>query len=168
MKWKFCLMATVLLMAALLCFPVRAETSGTCGDNLTWTLDDEGTLTISGTGKMYDYTETAIQGKSVSTSPWVDAPVQIVIDKGVTSIGSYAFGFCRNLTSVSIPDSVISIGSSAFGYCSSLTGIIIPKGVKNIDMHAFKLCTSLTNIILPNSVTSIGKYAFSNHNFGVF
>ena len=120
---------------------------GTCGDNLTWTLDDEGVLTISGTGEM-------------TTSPWNTSDVKtVVIDEGVTSIKDYAFYFCSNLTSVTIPDSMISIGTDAFYFCSNLTSVTIPEGVTGIGDYAFYFC-GLTSIAIPDSVTRIGANAF--------
>ena len=87
----------------------EAATSGTCGENLTWTLDDAGTLTISGTGEMTDWSE--------GDAPWYKNRTKIttvVIGSGVTSVGSYAFYGCTNLTDVTIPEGVESIGQNAF------------------------------------------------------
>ena len=114
----------VLLMAFALAFqlatPVFAETgnaSGTCGDNLTWTLTEDGTLIISGSGEMnsYLYADQVI--------PWGEYSKQITtvkIKSGVTSIGACAFWGCVALTSVTIPKSVTEIGNSAFSGCSEL------------------------------------------------
>ncbi len=88
-----------------------------CGDNVTWTLDDEGTLVISGAGAMYDY---AIPGNA---PPWrwsANEVGYIVIEDGVTHIGSYAFWYCDNFNVIEIPASVTSIGQSAFANCSSM------------------------------------------------
>ena len=140
--------------------------SGTCGDNLTWTLDDVGTLTISGTGPMENYTEreSAYTDQRISTAPWYHYSEQIlsvVIGSGVTSIGDYAFYKLYCLTSVTIPGSVTSIGDWAFYYCSSLTSVTIPEGVTSIGDRAFSCCSSLTSVTIPGIVTSIGDYAFS-------
>ena len=133
---------------------VSAATSGTCGDNLTWTLDDEGTLIISGTGNMWDW--------NGNGSPWYSNKTikKVEVKQGVTSIGSHAFGFCSSLTSISIPDSVTSIGSYAFEVCSSLTSISLPNSVASIGSYTFCGCSSLTSISLPDSVTSIGEWTF--------
>ena len=130
--------------------------SGICGDNLTWTLDSDGVLTISGTGDMYDY-----DGRN----PWEDNYNEliktIVLEDGVTSIGECAFWVCDSLTSITIPDSVTSIGPWAFTSCASLTNITIPDSVISIGDSAFSSCTSLISITLPENLTSIGDSAFS-------
>ena len=127
--------------------------SGTCGDDLTWTLDASGTLTISGTGEMTDY----------YYSPWNDQEESIkhvVIEDGVTSIGDYAFASCASLASVTIPNSVTSIGEWAFSNCAGLTAVTIPNSVTSINSYAFFNCTSLTKIHIPADVTDIGSSAF--------
>ncbi len=134
-----------------------AATSGTCGTNLTWTLDDEGTLTISGTGAMTNYSS------YYSPVPWYqnrNSVKKVIIEKGVTSIGDWVLYECILLTAIEIPEGVTSIGNSAFLRCSSLTAIKIPEGVTLIGDDAFCYCTSLTAIEIPKSVTSIGNTAF--------
>ena len=129
-------------------------TSGQCGDNVYWELDEAtGTLTISGTGEMwYDYAYSSAYDKNSIKS--------VIIYDGVTSIGQEAFYGCDNLTSISIPDSVTSIGDSAFTYCRSLTSVHIPDGVTSIGYWTFGNCYSLTSINIPDGVTSIGDDAF--------
>ena len=140
-------LAALLLM--LLCAAAAAE-SGSCGPNLTWTLDESGVLTISGTGGM----------KSMDASPWKKVR-QAIIQPGVTSIGDRAFDQCKELASVTIPESVTKIGGSAFHGCTSLTGITIPSGVTAIGEHAFSGCVNLQNPTLPGSLKSLGARAFS-------
>ena len=130
---------------------------GTCGENLKWTLKD-GTLTITGTGNMSGYTRD-------SPAPWgtmYDCSVtNIVIRRGVTSIGSYAFFKCFDLASVSIPDTVFSIGDSAFCQ-SSLSNVTIPDSVTSIGPDAFHGCRNLKSVIISDNVKSIGEYAFES------
>ena len=131
---------------------------GSCGENLNWSLQDSGTLLISGTGKMtnYDY---------FSPPSWYSkrsSIKSIIISNGVTSIGDYAFMECSELTNVSIPSSVERIGDNAFAGCYNLLSIIIPPNVDRIDSFAFISCSSLTNVIIPDNVTSIGDYVFAN------
>ncbi|MBQ2969442.1 MAG: leucine-rich repeat protein [Bacteroidaceae bacterium] len=116
--------------------------SGTCGDNLTWMLTDEGELIIEGTGSMRDFT--------LENLPWKDdlsSITSITIKQGVASIGSYAFSGCHNLISVIVPESIVSIGAYAFNDCEGLTSIIIPEGVVAIGENIFRGCTSLVSIM---------------------
>ena len=158
-------MLAVLMIASLLPATALAAdrvASGTCGaegdgSNLTWTLDSDGVLTISGTGAMKEY--------DPYKAPWYGSSSRVksaVIAEGVTSIGGKAFLDCTSLTSVTIPDSVTSIGKQAFMYCTSLTGVTIPDSVTSIGGAAFNGCSSLASVTIPNSVTSIGEYAFYN------
>lgn len=164
-------------------FSTKAEaaTSGTCGDNLTWTLDEStGELVISGEGAMTEWTYTSALWNRYDSSI-----KSVIITDGVTSIGSYAFYDCDNLTSVTIGNSVITIGTLAFAWsdsltsvtignsltticdgafwgCTSLTSVILPDGATSIGDSAFRACNNLTSATIPDSVTSIGDYAFSD------
>ncbi|MDO5137436.1 MAG: leucine-rich repeat protein [Oscillospiraceae bacterium] len=134
--------------------------SGKCGENLTWTLDEEGILTISGTGEMVNYGSGAIP--TVPEGPFSrNALIKtVIVEYGVTSIGSNAFLKCANLTNVIIANSVTRIFSQAFKSCSNLKSITIPDSVTRIYTNAFADCTSLSNIVIPNSVTEIDYEAF--------
>jgi len=151
-------LAAVMLLCALPFTASAATYSGTCGDNLTWTLDTStGVLNISGTGAMTNYS-------SSSSVPWDSYRSKIKtvnIGNSVTTIGMHAFWYCTSLTSVTIPDSVKSIGSFAFRACDSLTSVTIPDSVTNIGSYAFCDCDSLTSVTIPDSVTTIGQNAFS-------
>ncbi|MDD6610696.1 MAG: leucine-rich repeat protein [Clostridiales bacterium] len=159
--------------------PADVVASGTCGDNLTWTLDQNGTLTIRGTGKMYDWSDESdvpwyqLQnqiievdiGNSVTSIGncafySCDSLTSVTIGNGVTSIGNYAFYDCHSLTSVTIPDSVTTMGKHTFQGCSSLESVTIPDSVTSIGYNAFSDCGSLTSVTIPDSVTSIGSSAF--------
>ena len=123
---------------------------------ISYTLSKDGTLTISGTN-MPNYVY-------YDDIPWYsqrDKIKKVVIEKGVTNIGSYAFEDCSGLTSITIPNSVTRIGKYAFYYCTSLTSVTIPESVTNFGDCAFYGCSALTSITIPNSVASIGEYAFS-------
>ena len=131
-----------------------SQTSGTCGKNLKWELDN-GTLTISGKGEMQSYMDYGY------SAPWFSSNIRkVMITSGVISIGDYAFKGCSSLTSITIPGSVTSIGYSAFKGCSSLTSITIPGSVTSIGYSAFKGCSSLTSITIPSSVTNIKDSTF--------
>ena len=131
-------------------------TSGECGENLKWDLSDDGTLTISGTGKMDSWSY------ENETSPWYKNTdiKQVVIEEGVTSIGAYAFYYCSNLTSVTIPEGVVTIGKYAFAVCASLTGVKLPDSLTSIGTYAFYSCGSLTEITVPENVTRIEERTF--------
>ena len=158
--------------------------SGSCGkngDNVTWKLTSEGTLTISGTGDMADFDywngngapwlRVRLQAKKVIIQDGVtsigsyafydcDALANVIISNGLTNIGNYAFYRCTRLANVTIPASVTAIGWGAFQGCRSLKSVKIPSGVSSIDSYTFTDCTSLINVTIPTSVTSIGKCAF--------
>ena len=158
----------VSLIGVLPAVDAAAETySGSCGDNVTWSLDTStGVLTISGTGDMYDYIQLGGGGASTGYSPsWssFNSDIQQVeIEDGVTSIGEQVFVDCENLKSIKIPSSVTSIGDYAFWCCKSLMSITIPDSVTSIGDEAFESCIDLTNITIGNGVTSIGQNAFWN------
>ena len=102
---------------------------------------------------------------SYSEAPWYsqrDKIKKVIIENGVTSIGTSAFYSCSSLTSVIIPNSVVSIGRQAFCDCSTLTSVNIPNSVTSIETAIFQGCSSLTSVNIPNSVTSIGGNAFYN------
>ena len=147
----FCLNMKKLFTLIFACFisfnAIQAE--------ITWNLSDDGTLTISGTD-MPNY----IQLNGVAWWRYRDKIKQVVIEDGVTNIGSYSFGGCWDITSVTIPNSVTSIGNNAFSSCKSLTSVTIPNSVTSIGNNAFQNCSGLTSVTIPNSVTSIGNNAF--------
>ena len=130
---------------------------GDCGINVTWELTGDGTLIISGTGRISNYSYD-------NNAPWYSCRAyikRVVIQQGVRAIGDYAFAYCVSLTSVAIPDSVTSIGGGAFSGCAALTSVTIPEGVTSIGDGAFSGCTSLTSVAIPSSVTEIDGSAFS-------
>ena len=135
--------------------------TGKCGDNLTWTIDNNEVLTISGTGRIPDY-NTSYGGNN--TAPWYDYGYQIkkvVLGSGVQNIGNDAFARCYCMTDITIPDGVTRIGDNAFYGCSALTEISIPDTVSSIGDSVFYGCSALTEISIPSTVSSIGSYAFS-------
>ncbi|MDO4651008.1 MAG: leucine-rich repeat domain-containing protein, partial [Eubacteriales bacterium] len=151
------------------------------GGDISWILDEQGVLTISGVGDMNCY------DTHTNKAPWYDYREEIltvIIDEGITSIGDcsfynckkltkviipnsvteikyYAFYSCKSLTDVNISDYVTSIGEDAFTLCISLADLTIGSSVTTIGPNAFYKCNSLTDVTIPDSVTSIGRYAFS-------
>jgi len=132
--------------------------SGTTPTNAVTATLSNGTLTISGSGAMADYTN-----DGYNFAPWNDSKssiTSVVIGDGVTSVGLSAFRGCTNLTSVTIPNSVVSIGGWAFEGCTSLISVAIPNTVTTISNHTFDGCTGLASVTIPNSVTNIAAWAF--------
>ena len=126
---------------------------GTCGDDLTWKLSNNGTLTIAGVGMM--------------TDPDVLAPLhlrvkKLVVKDGVTSISASAFNTCQHLTSVKLPDSVAYIGNQAFKFCVELSSITLPSSTKSVRIETFCRCSKLASVTLPYGVTMIESRAFAN------
>ena len=146
------LLAAVMALSAVplgLVDTAWAASSGTCGVNVTWRLSDDGTLTVSGTGKMEGYT-------------WSRSEVKrVVINDGITEIGDSAFAGYLWLQSVSFPDSITKIGDWAFSNCQALTQADLPKNLTTIGKGAFEV-SALHSILIPDSVTSIGDYAFQS------
>lgn len=136
------------------------DLSGTCGENLTWTLSESGELRISGTGNMTNYS--SYTGEDTPWYAYRDTITSVVLSTGVTGIGKLAFAFCRNMEDVTIPETVTSIGSMAFEWCSGLRSISIPNGVKTIGSTAFMGCSQITKLIIPANVESIAYDAFNN------
>lgn len=153
MKRIILTLVTLIVMATMFALAVSAETvTGSCGENVTYSFSPEtGVLTISGEGDMYTYPYSEIDGDSV---------IKVIIEDGVTSIGTLAFFGFNSLTDVVIAGSVTRIGDNAFYGCSSLTSIDISNGVISIGDNAFQNCIGLTSISIPDSVVSIGNYAF--------
>lgn len=120
-----------------------SATEGTCGENVTWALAD-GTLTISGTGRMTNFTADA-------PAPWADLADQITaveVEGTVTSVGATAFKDCTSLTTVNIADGVEYIEAGAFNGCTALTEANIPESVTYIKAGAFKNCDALTAVTI--------------------
>lgn len=144
------LMLLVSIMTALIIMlPLTVNAalaySGTCGDNLTWTLDDEGTLTISGSGDMYDYYPPDRYTPWCPYSNFADIN-KVVIEGNVSRIGDYAFFGCKSLESIEIPERVRSIGTYAFAYCEKLSSINLPNDLVWIEETIFIGCSGLENI----------------------
>ena len=114
-----CLVLSLLPASA---FAAEIVDSGAYGENLTWTLDSDGVVTISGEGPMADFGYDA----PLRTNTDIRA---VVVEPGVTSIGHYAFDQCSNLERVELPDGVTSIGNYAFRFCSRLKDIALPDSV---------------------------------------
>ena len=189
---KKVLFSALLLCLSAVCILVLSQTAyaaepavvvdGTCGDNLTWTLYDNGELRVSGTGEMENYWFT--DSADVDMSPWTDykdSIRKIEVEEGVTSIGVYAFWQCQNLKTVNLSNTVTHLGEGAISVCEQLEtvsmpavthigamcfagsympSIDLPNGLQQIGEAAFSGCYCLEKLVIPESITYIGKGAF--------
>ncbi len=139
------------------------KTSGVCGDNLKWTLSDDGTLIISGIGEMENWNVSGDEEQEAyHETPWDCGSIKyVIIEDGVTSIGGNAFSRSENLVSVTIPASVKSIGNYAFSNCENLSDISIPDNITSVGRYAFHN-TAFTSLNIPASLEKIGEAAFSS------
>ena len=129
---------------------------GTCGDSVKWKLTSAGDMTIFGSGAIADYTASTEQ----PWYSWAASIKTVVIEDGITEIGSCAFSDCTAVTSLDLPSKLTNIPDRMCYGCTSLTEITIPNEVTIIGDHAFRQCSSLTNASIPDCVTTIGYCAF--------
>ena len=140
-----------------------SEYGGECGSRATWRLTDDGVLTISGKDGIYEYGWYE-EDDVYHPAPWAEegmpAVKKLVVNSGITYIGSSAFEGLDQLVSVSLPDTMEYIGWNAFRDCASLTSIVIPEGTKYLYGDAFIGCTSLRSVKLPSTLEDIGGCIF--------
>lgn len=123
-------------------------------ENLTWKLDDEGTLTISGDGEM-----------DSTGYPWesyASTVRRLEVKPGVTGIARSAFSSFEALEEVVLADTVTTIDESAFFMCGKLSKLNLGSGLRVIYNYAFEFCESLKEVNLPASASSISPSAFEN------
>jgi len=155
-------LCVMFIMLPVSVFAAEIVDNGMCGDNVSWVLDNEGTLFISGSGVMYDWDLNA------GDAPWYDYREQVVsinISEGITSIGEAAFSSFTNLESVSIPNSVKYIETFAFYRCEKLGYIYLPSSVTDIGNYVFAYCDNLMEIEVSddnNSFCSIDGVLYDN------
>ncbi len=137
--------------------------TGTCGatgneDNVIWTFDPaDNSITISGTGAMYDY-------NNATAAPWntlKSTIAAVVIEDGVTKGGKYAFANCTALTDISLASSCTSFGTYAFSGCTALTEVELPEGITTTGSWMFHGCTNLVDVTLPSTLTEVDVRTFS-------
>ncbi len=160
---------------------VTTVDSGYCGadnggENLRWTLDNNGVLTISGSGAMKDYPRDENQRPD-----WYlnhkDSIRSVVLDNKITHIGDYAFDGCTSIKSVryteytgnagvALPESVTTIGVHAFSDTGVTGTLKLPEHLTEIDSSAFYHCGKLNGELkLPDTVKEIGGFAFNSCGF---
>ena len=157
------LLAICMLVSAAPFFAGAAEaaTEGTCGKNLTWSLDTEtGVLTVSGTGAMTNFEV----NNSGSTAPWMNFRndiSKVILEEGVTSVGAYAFSYCYHLKEISFPSTLRTIKNDVFYWCNIKGDLKLPVGLKTIGDRAFyNACSYTETITVPGTVKTIGQEAF--------
>ena len=160
-KRLFCLLTALCLLVGMFPAAMAAEpiASGVCGENLTWLLAEDGTLTISGEGAMSDFMPYG--------APWFsvrDSIYAVVIESGVTSIGDYAFNWCKSLKEISIPEGVTSIGREALAGCSSLYEVRLPSTLKALSHLVFSDCSRLSYVFFTGNAPTFGNYVFNYIN----
>ena len=140
---------------------IVGTSSGQCGDNAFWSFED-GILTISGSGDMYDYYNFDEEDWPPAT-PWssfADQIKTVIMDDNITRMGNCAFYYCINLETVKLPLNLKTIDYMSFTGCSSLKSIILPEGINHIETCAFQSCKSLTSVKFPKTLEVIGPQAF--------
>ncbi len=155
------LMSLVIIFGFVICISCEesdAETvaEGSCGDAVTWSLDEGGTLTISGTGDMSSW-------QVYSSRPWQshrDLIRHVVVGNGVTGIGGYAFYYHQNLQSVTLSNTVTTIGNGAFSNCSSLSTMTIPDSVVSLGLEVFQ-GSGLRSVVIGSGISEIPYRAFT-------
>ena len=133
--------------------PVVIVASGQCGDDLFWTRDSEGTLMITGTGPMWDYS-------LEKPAPWRSTPKAVMFETGATSVGEYAFADCDKLVSAVLPDTLTDIGRSAFLWDRNLYEITLPESLVSIGEYAFQQCEGLKRAVFSGSAPELGEGVF--------
>ena len=139
-----------------------SEYGGECGSRATWSLTDDGVLTISGKDGIYEYGWYE-EDDAYHPAPWAEegmpAVKQLVVNSGITYIGGWAFSGLEQLASVSLPDTLEYIGWSVFRECASLTSIVIPEGTETLG-DTFVGCTSLRSVTLPSTLRDLSGCVF--------
>ena len=187
MKQFLCILLTLCMVLGMVPMTALAAEidNGSCGDNANWSLTDDGTLTISGTGATEDW---PYSGADIYMPPWLEYRSQItkvVVAEGITYLGDYAFADCPNLkqitypatltalgdgvyyncdsiTAAVIPDSVTTVGKSLFEDCASLAQVTFSKNMTVLSEEMFARCISLTAMVIPDNITAIGIRTFSD------
>jgi len=159
----------VLIIAAFSATFAFAQTtveSGVFSNGVTWTLDDSGTLRVSGTGEVEGLID--LNGNIYETRGFPDSIKKsvktVIVEEGITSIGRFAFYDFTRVEKVTLPNTVSFIGVDAFDGCALLKEINFPNSLKCIEPFAFQYCTSLKKIVLPESLETLGgDMSYSNN-----
>ena len=171
--------ALVAIFLLLSFAPTRAKAAeeGALNESIRWSLDDSGTLTITGTGPMPDYVlYYTYDGRSLSWSfqsgwaymPYADQITSVVIGEGITSVGQGCFLYMDDLQTVLLPDTVRVISPMAFYGCTHLAEINVPAALEEVGELAFEKCSSIPTFILPakerDLLPAVSRNAYANRS----
>ena len=177
------LMALIMVMQCVAGISVHADAaeilaSGSCGEDLHWTVDDAGTLTFSGTGEVIQdeswwlwgwnaqkvILEPGISGIGYQGLAGLEGLTEITLPDTLRNIGERAFAHCENLKSITIPGTVKTIGDWAFHGCTNLEEVVMESGIENIGMHIFFDCLKLSRVVLPEDMETVPFGILSNND----
>ena len=127
--------------------------SGNCGENITWSLNSNGLLTITGEG--------AMSGSECAWANYKDQVKEVKFEGNISSLSANAFENNTNLTTIVLPDTLTSIGRRAFAECTNLKSVTFPKGLITVGTSSFYKCTSLEQVDLPEDLLYLNEYAFA-------
>lgn len=136
--------------------PVEIVNSGICGDSVCWKFSpDSGLLVISGKGAINNYNFPG------NPAPWKRTSIDsLIIEEGITGIGDYAFYYCENLRSISLPNSLRRIGAFSFSGCNTIDCLDIPANVRSIEHSAFCFCRNIQSLNIQSDSIDIAPFAF--------
>ena len=130
--------------------------SGFCGTNVTWTLYEDGTFILSGTGE----TESYMNKTLVPWNEHMTSIKKVIAEKGITKLGDCLFYGANNLVETDLPEGITEIGGCVFQNCTSLKAIDLPDSVDTFGNWVFGYCSSLSSIVLPENTSVLGNYTF--------
>lgn len=142
--------------------PKEIIASGICGENITWSLETYGKLTLNGSGKMYDYNNYYTGNETVPWFNYIKHIKSVTVNENITHIGDYAFYYdfgTKTITTLSLPSTLESIGNYAFYNALSIHKISFPEKLETIGNYAFQSC-NVNELVFPDSIRTIGNYAF--------
>ncbi len=152
---------------------IKVIASGDCGENLSWMITDDGTLTVSGEGAIPDYfVNYAVEDDwGYTDAPWRDyaeVVTNLVLEEGITEIGNEAFRGMVNIEgTLNLPEGLTRIGHAAFRGCEKLGGeLVLPSTIKTVERAAFEHGGYYTGtLVIPEGMESIGGAAFRDADY---
>ncbi len=153
--------------------------SGTCGENVEWYLDNDGVLTLTGTGSTAGAVtgipwrnyknyikelriESGVASLPAQAFSGCTALTSVTYGPGLTGIDAYAFSGCTALTEITLPDHVATLGENAFADCTNITFLSLGSGIVNVPKNAFRNCTALKTVVASAALYNVYDNAFAN------